>query len=149
VAFLGTFVVRHSGATVRDLHPIPYSPLIVIRGTRSCVPGFRPKLFKEPKTIFGDAPILLAVWHSVTRLSQKSSAHNFLYKAADAIDYIRKAPLSDQVAAAPPSHEHQRSCASPETQYRNDLPCPQSTRSRCAWNSSTRPSGSPANRLST
>ena len=33
--FLGTFVVRHSGATVRDLYPIPYSPLTVIKGTLS------------------------------------------------------------------------------------------------------------------
>src|SRR4030081_4094270 len=33
--FLGTIVVRHSGATVRDFYPIPYSPLTVIRGTLS------------------------------------------------------------------------------------------------------------------
>jgi hypothetical protein len=29
------FVPRYSGATARDLHPFPYSPLIVIRGTLS------------------------------------------------------------------------------------------------------------------
>src|SRR5262245_30569965 len=30
----GAVVVRYSGATVRDLHPIPYSPQAVARGTR-------------------------------------------------------------------------------------------------------------------
>jgi hypothetical protein len=39
---VGTFVVHHSGATVRDLHPIPYSPLTVIRGTLSCFRAFAP-----------------------------------------------------------------------------------------------------------
>jgi len=29
------FVVRYSGATVRDLHPVPYSPGAVATGTRS------------------------------------------------------------------------------------------------------------------
>jgi hypothetical protein len=46
---VGTFVVHHSGATVRDLHPIPYSPLTVIRGTLSCFRAFAPQVFKEPK----------------------------------------------------------------------------------------------------
>jgi hypothetical protein len=33
VAKIGAFVVRHSGATARDLHPSPYSPQAVARGT--------------------------------------------------------------------------------------------------------------------
>jgi hypothetical protein len=32
----GTFVTRYSGATAWDLHPFPYSPLAVTRGTPSC-----------------------------------------------------------------------------------------------------------------
>jgi len=36
-------VVRYSGATVRDFHPIPYSPAAVTAGTRSCF-GLSPKV---------------------------------------------------------------------------------------------------------
>jgi hypothetical protein len=32
---LGAFVTRYSGATARDLHPIPYSPIAVATGTLS------------------------------------------------------------------------------------------------------------------
>jgi hypothetical protein len=41
------FVPRHSGATARDLHPFPYSPLTVIRGTLSYLPQYVVAPFKE------------------------------------------------------------------------------------------------------
>jgi hypothetical protein len=45
---LGAVVVRYSGATVRDLHPVPYSPATVAAGTQS---GFKTTIcgikFKE------------------------------------------------------------------------------------------------------
>jgi len=33
--FNGAFVTRYSGATARDLHPVPYSPATVAAGTQS------------------------------------------------------------------------------------------------------------------
>jgi hypothetical protein len=40
VATIGAFVARYSGATVRDLHPIPYSPKAVALGTLSRTPQY-------------------------------------------------------------------------------------------------------------
>src|ERR1700751_4218706 len=67
----GTFVVHHSGATARDLHPIPHSPLTLIRGIAR-VFWLSPKRFKEPKIVFGNHLTMLAASYSVTRLSEKS-----------------------------------------------------------------------------
>jgi hypothetical protein len=41
------FVSRYSGATARDFHPFPYSPLTVTRGTLSYLPQYIVELFKE------------------------------------------------------------------------------------------------------
>jgi hypothetical protein len=41
------FVPRYSGATARDLHPFPYSPLTVIRGTLSHLPQYVVVTIKE------------------------------------------------------------------------------------------------------
>jgi hypothetical protein len=43
----GAFVSRYSGATVWDLHPFPYSPLAVTRGTLHVTTTTYGGLFKE------------------------------------------------------------------------------------------------------
>src|SRR5438309_11140024 len=79
----GTFIVHHGGATVRDLHPIPYSPLTVIRGTLSCYRAFALQVFKEPKPRLRRCPKLARVGYSVTRdwqqISLQSRACNRLH----------------------------------------------------------------------
>jgi hypothetical protein len=46
---VGSFENQYSGATVRDSHPLPYSPRTAVRGTRSHITVSRDQSFRISK----------------------------------------------------------------------------------------------------